>query len=397
MKETIRQAIINSFDSKFEEIWNIALSIHETPEIAFQEFHSRDLQTEFLLKEGFTVTKDIGGLRTSYAAKVGSGKPVIAIFAEYDALPQLGHACGHNLIAASALGAAIICKEFLQRTKTEGTLMVYGTPAEESGGGKIMMLKNGAFEGVDAVIMQHPTSATTRLAGSCMSSNHLTFEFYGKSAQAGSHPEKGINALNAAILYITACSFLRQTMKTTTRFSEYVADGGVASNVLPGYAKVETGVRSFSLKDLNTYTNQLINAAEHCAKAMGCTVKTNKETGYLGRIPNNTLSNICRKELLSLGEPVMDGMPDDYGGEDLGNVSRRIPICNPYVTLFPDYKISGHTPQFRDLAASESGKHCVEIASKAMGLTACDLFENPLLIEDAKKELQQRLEGEENE
>lgn len=397
MNETVKKEILSEFQNKRKNIWEIALSIHETPEVAFQEFHSRDIQIDFLKSEGFKVEKSVGGIETSYLAEFGRGAPVIAIFAEYDALPKLGHACGHNLIAASALGAGIICKSFLEITNLEGCIKIFGTPAEESGGGKIIMLNAGAFEGVDAVIMQHPTSATTRLAGECMSSNHLTFEFNGRSAQAGSHPENGINALSAAILFINACSLLRQTMKTNTRYSEFISDGGVASNVIPDYAKVETSIRSFNSKDLQEYTNKIVNAAECCAKAIGCTVKSSIKSGYLGRIPNKTLSDICRNELQLLGETVMDGMPFDYGGEDLGNVSRKIPICNPYVTIFPDRKISGHTKQFCELAASEAGRHCVEVASKAMGLTACDLFENPMLVNEAKKELKQRLESEANE
>ena len=381
-------------DENLDELWKISKEIHSAPELAYQEYKACEIQCSYLQSKGFEITKAAGGVETAYVARFGKGRPIIAVFSEYDALPNLGHACGHNLIAASALGAGIVAKKYLENTNTEGTLLVVGTPAEEGGGGKIKLLEAGVLGEIDAVIMQHPTSAKTRLAGECMSSVSLRLEFVGKSAQAGSHPENGINALSSATLFVVASGLLRQQLKTNTRISEYIVNGGEAVNIIPSNAVVQSRIMSFNANDLQITVDKIRSAAEGCAKAIGCSIKIEETKGYLGRLPNKTLSDVCRNELLDLNEPVMDGMPFDYGGEDLGNVSRVIPICNPYVTIFPDYKISGHTPQFRELAGSEAGKHNIDVASKAMGNTVIDLFVEPKLIDTAKEEMTARLESE---
>lgn len=390
----IKQQCDHYLDEHLDELWEISKYIHANPELAYEEVKACKVQCDYLKKMGFEVVEGAGNVPTAFTAKTGSGKPVIAIVSEYDALPELGHACGHNLISTSALGAAILAKHFLDEQKAEGTLYVIGTPAEESGGGKIKLLKAGVFEGVDAVIMQHPTSAPTRLAGECMSSMRLDIEFFGKSAHAGSHPENGINALSAANLYFSATGMLRQQFKGDMRLSGIIVDGGKGTGLIPDYAHVKGSISSFSLKDLRMNAEKVRQCAQGCAHALGCEVKVVIEEGYQGRVPNTILSEVCRKELEALHEPLLDGMPFDYGGEDLGNVSRLIPICNPYVTIFPDYKISNHTAQFRELAISENGRHCLEIAAKAMGRTAIEFLVHPKILEAAKAELKERLKNE---
>lgn len=390
----IKQQCDQYVDEHLDDLWEIAKYIHANPELAYEEVKACKVQCDYLKKMGFEVVEGVGNVPTAFTAKTGSGKPVVAILSEYDALPELGHACGHNLISTSALGAAICAKHFLDKQKVEGTLMVIGTPAEESGGGKIKLLNAGVFEDVDAVIMQHPTSAPTRLAGECMSSMRLNIEFFGKSAHAGSHPENGINALSAANLYFVATGLLRQHFKGDMRLSGILIDGGKGTGLIPDYAHVKGSISSFSLKDLRVNAEKVRHCAEGSAHALDCEVKIKIEEGYQGRIPNKILSDICRKELEALNEPLLDGMPFDYGGEDLGNVSRVIPICNPYVTIFPDYKISNHTAQFCELAISENGRHCLEIASKAMGRTAMEFLVHPEILEAAKEELKERMKNE---
>ena len=380
-------------DQNLEDLWTIAQYIHSNPELGFEEEKACKVQCDYLRSKGFNVQEGVGSLKTAFLAEFGSGKPVVAVVSEYDALPEIGHACGHNLIATSALGTAIIVQKYL-KDFPKGTLKVIGTPAEEGGGGKVILLNEGAFEGVDAVIMQHPTSAPTRLAGECMSSMKYSFEFIGKSAHAGSHPEDGMNALSAANLFFVATGLLRQHFKGDMRLSGIITDGGKAVGLIPDYARVNGSMSSFSLKDLQRNVERVKACAEGSAHALGCDLKFEIKEGYQGRVPNTVLSEVCRQELQKLDEPLLDGMPFDYGGEDLGNVSRVIPICNPYVTIFPDYKISNHTEQFRELSNSESGFHCLEIASKSMGRTLIELLENPTIIEEAKKELSKRMEEE---
>ena len=376
------------------ELWEMAQDIHAHPELGFKEYHACQLQVDWLKKEGFEVEEKAGGLDTAFVAKYGSGKPVVAILSEYDALPELGHACGHNIISTSALGAGFIAKKFLEDSKHEGTILVMGTPAEEGGGGKIIMLKNGCFEGVDAVITQHPTTEPTRLSGDCLSSYSLDIEFFGKAAHAGSHPDQGINALSAAQLYMNGISFWRQHFKRDWTCSSIICDSHLVSGIIPDHVTNKTAFRCFSLKDLRYAIDYLKNMAECCAKALGCTVKIEEHEGYQGRISNKVLSDVCRKEYEDLGEPLMDGMPIDYGGEDLGNVSRVIPSCQPFGTLFPDYKISGHSPKFCELSNSPAAKHCLDVSSKAMGRSCMEYILHPEIIAAAKEELAQRMKNE---
>lgn len=393
--ENIKKQCDDYLDSRLDELWEIAQYVHANPELAFQEEKSCRVQCEFLSENGFDVETNLGGLPTAYKAtyQYEKGDLTIAVVSEYDALP-IGHACGHNLICTTALGTAIETKKFMEDHKIPGTLVVMGTPAEESGGGKIKLLEKNAFDGIDAVLFMHPTSDTTRLAGECMSSTGIRIEFHGKSAHASSHPEKGVNALNAANLYFVATGLLRQHVKSDFRLSGIIEDGGKTTGLIPDYVKIKGSLSCFKAKDLEEYIERVRKCAEGAALATGCEAKITFVPGYLGRVPNQILSDVCRKELMAINEPVMDGMPFDYGGEDLGNVSRIIPICNPYVTIFPEYKISNHTDQFRDLANSNAGKRCIQVSSKALARTAMELFMNPKVVQEAKEELLVRMENE---
>ncbi len=383
-------------DSRLEELWDMAQYIHARPELAFEEKEACRVQCEFLEENGFEVERNLGGLETAYKATFQHkpGDLTLAVVSEYDALPEIGHACGHNLICTSALGTALETKKFMEDNEIAGTFIVMGTPAEESGGGKIKLLEQNAFDGIDAIVFMHPTSDTTRLAGECMSSNSIRIEFEGKSAHASSHPAKGINALNAANLYFVATGLMRQHCNSDLRLSGIIEDGGKSTGQIPDFVSIKASLSCFKAKDLEDYTESVRNCAEGAALATGCKVNIKIKPGYLGRVPNEILSEVCRKELIDIDEPVMDGMPFDYGGEDLGNVSRVIPICNPYVTIFPDYKISNHTEQFRDLADSPAGKRCIQVSSKAMARTAMELFMNPEIVNKAKKELKERMKDE---
>lgn len=391
--ESIKKQCDDYLDTRLDELWGIAQYVHANPETAYQEVEACRVQCKFLEENGFKVERNLGSLSTAYKAtySYGQGDLTIAVVSEYDALPEIGHACGHNLICTTALGTALETKKFMEDHKIPGTLVVMGTPAEESGGGKIKLLEKKEFDGIDAVLFMHPTSDTTRLAGECMSSASIRIEFKGKSAHSSSHPDKGINALSAANLYFVATGLLRQHCKWDFRLSGIIEDGGKVIGLIPDYVTINGRISCFKSKDLEEYMEKVRKCAEGAAIATGCEVDIKFTPGYLGRVPNKTLSDVCRKELIAIGEPVMDGMPFDYGGEDLGNVSRVIPICNPYVTIFPEYKISNHTEQFRELANSLAGRRCIEIGSKSMARTAMELFLNPEIVEDAKKELVERM------
>lgn len=391
----IKSNIDKYVQSKMEELWEISKYIHQNPELAFNEHKACKIQVDYLNKYGFQLESPIGTLETAFKATFSNSKsndaPTIAIVSEYDALP-IGHACGHNLISTSALGAAIALKDaMINNEQLRGNLVVIGTPAEEGGGGKITLLRNNVFDNIDVVIMMHPTSDTHRLAGACLSSNRFEIEFIGKSAHSASHPDNGINALSAANLFLTAIAFLRQHFKSDYRVSAIIKDGGEAVGLIPDKVVVLGSMGAFSLTDLDIIKERVNNCAQGAALALGCSVNIKINEGYQGRIPNQVLSDICKKELIDIGEDVMDGLPIDYGGEDLGNVSRFIPICNPYISIFKDYKISNHTEQFKQLAISKAGYDCIEVSSKIMARTAVEILANTFYIEKAKEELKNRL------
>lgn len=386
-----KQAVTATVDAEFDHLWKLASYIHANPEIAFEEKKAASALSSYLHEAGFIVETGIAGLETAFKAvfKKGDG-PRIAVLAEYDALQGLGHACGHNLIATSALGCAVAVKHALEHSDLQGSIEVYGTPAEEDGGGKIIMLDHGVFDGLDAVFLMHPTSAMARIGGECVSFTDFVIEYFGKSAHAESHPENGINALDAANLFYQAVGLTRQQLRDSIHVCCILAESEKDIGRIPDYAKLEVEISTMRVKDIETTKQKIINIAEGMALASGCRVSYKEIPGYYGRMPNAVLGELCRQEMLALQEPMMEGMPSDAGGEDLGNVSRVIPACNLYMTLLPEKKISGHTEQFRELAISDAGKHCLDVSSKGMANSIVRLFQEPDLLKQAKEELKRR-------
>ena len=386
-----KQAVTATVDAEFDHLWKLASYIHANPEIAFEEKKAASALSSYLHEAGFILETGIAGLETAFKAvfKKGDG-PRVAVLAEYDALQGLGHACGHNLIATSALGCAVAVKHALQQSDLQGSIEVYGTPAEEDGGGKIIMLDHGVFDGLDAVFLMHPTSAMARIGGECASFTDFVIEYFGKSAHAESHPENGINALDAANLFYQAVGLTRQQLRDSIHVCCILAESEKDIGRIPDYAKLEVEISTMRVKDIETTKQKIINIAEGMALASGCRVSYKEIPGYYGRMPNAVLGELCRQEMLALQEPMMEGMPSDAGGEDLGNVSRVIPACNLYMTLLPEKKISGHTEQFRELAISDAGKHCLDVSSKGMANSIVRLFQEPDLLKQAKEELRCR-------
>ena len=252
------------------------------------------------------------------------------------------------------------------------------------------MLEAGVFDGLDAVFLMHPTSAMARIGGECASFTDFTIEYFGKSAHAQSHPENGINALDAASLFYQAIGLTRQQLKDSIHICCIIADSERDLGRIPDYAKLEVEISTMQAKDIEKTKQRVLQIAEGIALASGCRVECKEIPGYYGRMPNAILGELCRKEMLALKEAMMEGMPRDAGGEDLGNVSRVIPACNLYMTLLPEKKISGHTEQFRELAISDAGKHCLDVSSKAMAASIMTLFHQPQLLTLAKEELCRR-------
>ena len=397
MPNDVKAAIDSFVDAQMPEIWRIASYIHENPELGYEEFKACQVQCDYLRAQGFDVQQGVEDLETAFIATYGSGSPVIGICSEYDALADIGHGCGHNLISTTSILTGAAVKDYLVANGGSGTVKVIGTPAEEGGGGKIQLLEKGVFDDVDTVWMMHPTSDLTRIAGACRSTVSLKITFHGKAAHAASHPDQGRNALSAANVFMAASAFWRQSFKSDMRMCMIITNGGEQANTMPDTVDLRGDVRALSPASAHWLAEKMKACAEHCALAMDCTATVEMSEGYWGRIPNETLSDVCKAEFKELGEPMLPGMPDDFGGEDLGNVSRRIPICSPYTTIFADHKISGHTVQFRELAGGEPGRRCIEVSSKAMARSIVDLLQDPSIIDRAKQELDERLAKEKQE
>lgn len=390
--EDIKVCIDSCVDEMMDHAWETSLDIHAHPEVAFEEVRTSGIVRRELEAAGFAVEAPWEGLPTALVGTYSTGEgPTVALLSEIDALPGIGHACGHNIIAMSGVVAGAALARAMEEHGLAGTVRVYATPAEEDGGGKIRMLEAGAFEGVDAAVMMHPTTAKTRVAGACASEAYTHIAFHGRSAQSQSHPDQGINAMDAMVFFSTGIGLARQQLPDDMHISlfvEHVANDGVS---IPDLATMEVDVSTLTVKNLNLGINTIRRVAEGCAHACGCTLDFSSEYGYLGRVPNETIGAIMRAETEAVGEPVQDGLPSDQGGEDFGNVTCVIPGVQLFQTLLPERKVSGHTEEFKQLACSDAGRHALEVSAKVLARTAAELMANPDVIAAAKAELAERM------
>jgi len=367
-------------DNQRRQLADISLKIHSNPETGFKEHKASNWLTQYLESNGFVVERGICRMETAFKASYGNRQPAIAILAEYDALPHLGHACGHNLIAAIAVGAAIASKGAVD--KLGGSVIVIGTPAEEIHGGKVIMAERGAFNGVDIAMMVHPSTndtATTR-ALACAS---LDVEFFGKEAHAAAHPEEGINALDAIILSFNAINSLRQHIRDDARIHGIITDGGQVVNVVPAHSAASFLVRAKDETYLEELKNKVLNCFKGAATATGADLKYSwGDVQYAPMRNNSVLANLFIANMNILGRSVKLVNPDQsFGSTDMGNVSQLIPSIHPSVAIAPK-GVSIHSPQFAEAAASESAIQGIINAAKAISMTVIDLLSSPETIEE---------------
>jgi amidohydrolase len=381
----IKKQIIADIEQQSEKLWAISSALFNDPEVAFKEHNACYLLSNTLEMAGFKVEKGIGALDTAFRATIGgSSKPAIAILAEYDALVGLGHACGHNLIAAAAVGAGMALATL--KPQVDGQIQVIGTPAEEGGGGKILLAKLGIFNDIDAAMMFHPASKNMVLRPS-LASSKLKLEFIGKASHAAAAPEEGINALDALILTFNNINALRPTFGPKDRNAGVITNGGDAANIIPAYTSADFSIRSLSAKRRDVLVEKVITCAQAGAQSVGCQVKYTITPGYMEIIPNRILAGLFKINLESLGRKVVDPDPNErMGSTDMGDISHLVPAIHPYLAIAPE-NIAGHTLEFKQYCMSESGKAAMLDASKALAMTAVDLLSNPDLSLQAKDEL----------
>lgn len=367
-------------DSIRQRLVSVSESIHSHPELSFDEIFACTLLANSLTDAGFDVEKGIAGLPTAIRAvhpQIAIG-PTVALIGEYDALPGVGHACGHNLIAAAGLGAALALASI--KCRIPGTLVFLGTPAEESGGGKIIMLGAGVFNDIDVAMMFHPAPYTSVHAKS-LAVCKATIEFYGKAAHASASPEMAVNALDAVLQTFNGLNGFRQSMKDGARIHGIITAGGVAPNIVPDYASAFFFVRAESAQ----YRDKLLDKLEACAQGAALATGARlvfKQTGdvYESMRANRSLENAFQRNLVELGVKA-DPITEDIGkgSTDMGDVSNVIPSIHPYMQIC-DKNVALHSRGFASAANSSRAQEIMLMAAKALAMTAIDVFKNADLI-----------------
>lgn len=375
MREKIKQAV----DSIKNELLDLSHNIHANPELGFEEAKAANWQVDLLRKHGFEVEMPYCNLKTAYKAVYGgSGTgPRIAFLAEYDALKGVGHACGHNIIAASAVGAAIGLSKVMDTLN--GQVAVIGTPAEEGGGGKIIMVEADAFKHVDYAIMMHPSTKNLIGRGGLAAVSFFA-EFWGKAAHSSS-PEKGINALTSVISLFNGIDVLRQTWKDGAKISGIITAGGSASNVIPDYAAAKFTVRAKTRNYLLKMLEDLTRVANASASLTGAKVKTATDLLYAERYSNRVMGEAFKANMEALGEKMNYPAPNEpMGSSDIGNVSLEVPTIHEYLAIAPE-TVNAHSAEFCEAAVSPRGDEVVLLAAKGMAMTGADILADAALRE----------------
>ena len=427
-----REALISAIDNRFEQDREIAHTIWDFAELGFLEVQSSALLQESLTAEGFRVKTGVAGIPTAFIAEAGSGQPVIAVLAEFDALPGItqsasplreeipenagGHACGHHLFGTASVSAAIVLKHWLADNKIEGTIRVYGTPAEEGGSGKVYMVREGLFDDVDAVLSWHPGDVNRAQATPTLANRSARFNFRGVSAHAAAAPEKARSALDGVEAFDFMVNLMREHVPQETRIHYVITSGGEAPNVVPDYAQVYYYVRHPDPAVLVDIWERIETAAKGAASGTGTSVEWEIMHGNLSLLPNSLIAGLMQKNLESLGgisyseeeqvfaetiyqtltqpqfelgseQTVLDTNTDlGMGSTDVGDISWNVPTAE-FTTATWVPGTPPHSWQAIAAGGTDIGIKGLQLAAKTLALTAADFFETPELAKQAHDEL----------
>jgi amidohydrolase len=379
----LKAAVSADVDARYPQLADLSRRLFNNPEVAFEERRASAWLVDFLSKNGFNVESGICNLETAFRATYGKGRPVIAFLAEYDALPELGHACGHNLIATSAVAAGLASRKAVD--SLGGSVVVFGTPGEELYGGKAIMAAAGAFADVDAAMLAHPGGGS-RVLMNTLACENLKVEFRGTAAHAAAAPELGVNALEAMVLSFNAINSLRQHIRASERVSGIITNGGEAANIVPARTTATFIVRAENDVYLDTLKKRVIDCFAGAARATGAKLKYSWGEHYEAMVSNVALGRLFHDNMRSLGRSVALGENTVLNfSTDVGNVSQLVPAIQPLVAIAPA-NIMIHTPQFARAAATEGALRSLLDAAKAMAMTAVDLLSRPETMEKVKAE-----------
>ena len=379
-----------TISTKAQELSQLSDKLHQNPELAYEEVKAHEWLTSYLDNEGFTVERSYTGIETAFKATFGSGRPNVCVICEYDALPEIGHACGHNLIAEAGVAAGLGLKAVLEsKDAPKGTVIVMGTPAEEGGAGKVLLIDNGAFKDIDIAMMVHPsTSNIARLGMNARKQLEVTYT--GKAAHAAAFPWEGVNALDAAVMAYTSISALRQQMKPTWRVHGIITNGGAKPNIIPEKSSMLYYIRAPTLVELEVLVEKVTKCFEAAATATGCQAEIKEPAGrptYLNLKSNVTMSELYFRNAIELGVTGIEREGDSLASTDMGNVSYVVP------SIHPGYAIGSgevnHTQEFTAVANTPEAHRATLTAAKAMAHTCIDVLTTDGLLEKIRKELEQ--------
>jgi len=368
LKQTAKARI----EEAYESLIQLSHRINANPENAFEEHKAAAWLTEALEKAGFAVERGISDLPTAFRARSGSGALNVAICAEYDSLPGIGHACGHNIIAASAIGAGIAAAAVAD--EIGATVTVMGTPAEEGGGGKIILLNRGAFEGVHAAMMVHPGPVDV-VDGPIIASQRIDVEYTGKEAHASGFPQRGINAADALTVAQVAIGLLRQHIRPSDRVHGIVTKGGDAANVIPAHTSARYAIRARTLAQLEDIRAKVYRCFEAGAVATGCSVEIKaSEHAYSEMRHDPDIGAAYKANAEALGRTLLDSsrMERYAGSTDMGNISLVMPAIHPSIGI-NSWPAVNHQPEFAEHCATKEADKAVIDGAIAMAWTIIDI------------------------
>jgi len=401
-KDELADRSNSAIEASKHALFDLSKDVHAHPELNYEEYYSSDALAGFLESNGLSVERGIGGMDTAFRATIpggGGGGPTIAVLAEYDALPEIGHGCGHNLIAMAAMGAAL----GLQANARDlpGRVVVIGTPAEEGGGGKIRLLEAGVFDGVDATLSSHPFSNRTVIPAASPKGESWSlamvgyrYMYHGKAAHAAAYPEQGINALNAVIHLFTGIDALRQHLRDDVRIHGVITDGGTAPNVVPEFAAANFMLRSRDGRYLNDeVVGKVRQVAEGAAAMTGSRLEIEEFYPFYENVqPNVTLAQAMGANAQALGmkldEPI-PGRPGSGASTDFGNVSQAMPGFELRYAV-SETPVPSHTRQMQETAVTDLALNNALLVAKTLSLTASDLLLDAAMVEAAKAEYAER-------
>lgn len=381
----MKEKIIKDIQTQKDRLWEISDFICSNPELGNQEYKAMEKLTHFLEINGFHIETNIADRPTAFKAVYNSmlPGPSVAFLCEYDALPEIGHGCGHNMIGTMSCGAAVGLSKVLD--KTGGRIVVLGTPAEETSGAKVEMAEKGIFDDIDVAMILHPDDRTYE-SGTSLAMDAIQFDFTGKTSHAAASPHEGINALDAVILTFNGINALRQHVTPDVRIHGIIKEGGKAANVVPDKAVAQFYIRAGKRKYLGEVVEKVKNIARGAALMTGAALEiSNYETSYDDMNTNNNLSKAFNENLKLAGIDEINPQRSSLGSLDMGNVSNVIPAIHPYISI-SDAKLVGHTSEFRDSTLTAKAHDTIVKGSCALALTGYDVLTDIELLKRIKEE-----------